>query len=942
MIKTVAGCARFATLRRVPNRVPVWRVMGLTMALTAAPLLSVGHPLLAAPAKPHPVKPARHTVAFIADPARSHRSAGPSARSNSTSQAAPAPTPGATAPVQTVADGDVAVVGVSWPEGSIAAGDQFQIRTLSDGTWGDWDTMDRDESHAPDRSGPGAPEGKAADAAKKDATDPYVVGGAQKFEVRALSTPGSAPTPASVEVVDPGTSAADAATTAGPGSAAAAIVKPTINTRAQWGADESLRRGAPSYGRVQVGFVHHTTGSNTYTATQVPAIIRGIYAYHVKTQGWSDIGYNFLVDKFGGIWEGRYGGVDRPVIGAQTLNYNSVSFGASAIGNFVSTGPSSPMLSAFTRLFAWKLGISGIPATGSVVAAGKSFNRISGHRDGFATACPGQKLYDKLPQIRSGAAAILAVPTPKPTPTPPPPPPPNVPAALRRDVSRAGTPSLLVYPGAQSPPSVSGPVSILSAAPPSPISGSRVIGSGWTRLRNAALSPDFSGDGRPDILAQDPESGRLRIYRGNGAGGFSGMTPVGHGWNSIDRMLPAGDRNRDGHNDLLATTGGGALRLYLGNGAGGFAGSREIGSGWGSISSIIPTGDVNEDGIDDVLGVRKSDGRMFLYAGRADGSIFQETPLAGGWGGYTALLGGADLDGDGRPDVLSRASDGTMRSYYGDTAGRLTRFNSWGSGWSGMSQLSAGVDWDGDRIPDLVGVRSSGAMVLYPGTGRRDFDTKIGSFPTVAGADLVRIVGDVDGDGYGDAVARVATNGSLVLVQGGAGGVMKAPKLIGTGGWNAMNLIEPAGDLNRDGVPDVIVRNANGALLLYPLTRSLRFMAPRTIGVGWQGMASVVGAGAFASGLNGDVIALRASDHAVLLYRGDASGKLRWDRVLATGQRDLVQLLGVGDLNGDSTPDFLGRSASGVLWLYAGNGAGGLLPGRQPVRGGGGANHGIG
>ena len=130
-------------------------------------------------------------------------------------------------------------------------------------------------------------------------------------------------------------------------------------------------------------------------------------------------------------------------------------------------------------------------------------------------------------------------------------------------------------------------------------------------------------------------------------------------------------------------------------------------------------------------------------------------------------------------------------------------------------------------------------------------------------------------------------------------------KVIGWG-WNSMTSIEPAGDLNRDGVPDLIVRNANGNLLLYRMTRSLGFMAPAVqIGAGWQGMASIVGAGAFASGLNGDVVALTA-DHALSLYRADASGKLAYGGVMATGQDDLVQLLGVGDLNGDAKPDVLG------------------------------------
>ena len=85
---------------------------------------------------------------------------------------------------------------------------------------------------------------------------------------------------------------------------------------------------------MKAGFIHHTVNANTYTSAQVPALLRGIYAYHTQSRGWRDIGYNYLVDRFGRIWEGRYGGVGSPVVGAHTLGYNEVSFAMSAIGNF--------------------------------------------------------------------------------------------------------------------------------------------------------------------------------------------------------------------------------------------------------------------------------------------------------------------------------------------------------------------------------------------------------------------------------------------------------------------------------------------------------------------------------------------------------------------------------------------------------------------------------
>src|SRR5205814_8139148 len=105
-------------------------------------------------------------------------------------------------------------------------------------------------------------------------------------------------------------------------SASASVPIPPINTRASWGA--RAPKATPGYASsVQMTFVHHTVNSNTYAQSDVPSILRSIQAYHMDSNGWDDIGYNFLVDRFGGMWEGRGGGMDQPVIGAHTLGFNT-------------------------------------------------------------------------------------------------------------------------------------------------------------------------------------------------------------------------------------------------------------------------------------------------------------------------------------------------------------------------------------------------------------------------------------------------------------------------------------------------------------------------------------------------------------------------------------------------------------------------------------------
>ncbi|HET9380049.1 MAG TPA: N-acetylmuramoyl-L-alanine amidase [Streptomyces sp.] len=192
--------------------------------------------------------------------------------------------------------------------------------------------------------------------------------------------------------------------------------RPRIVTRRGWGADEWLRERRFVYTKkVKAAFVHHTASGNDYRCSQAPSLIRGIYRYHVRSMGWRDIGYNFLVDKCGNIYEGRAGGVTKPVLGAHTLGFNSNSMGIAVLGSFGSKKPSASAVRAVSRLTAWKLGLYGMNPRGKtyLTSAGSGLYRkgrkvrlhvISGHRDGFATECPGRKLYGKLGSARTAAA----------------------------------------------------------------------------------------------------------------------------------------------------------------------------------------------------------------------------------------------------------------------------------------------------------------------------------------------------------------------------------------------------------------------------------------------------------------------------------------------------------------------------------------------------------
>jgi hypothetical protein len=195
---------------------------------------------------------------------------------------------------------------------------------------------------------------------------------------------------------------------------------PRMVTRAGWRADEAMVGGPPEYtGPVQVFFVHHTASGNGYSCGQSASIVRGIQAYQVRSRGWDDIGYNFLIDKCGTIFEGRGGGVGRSVLGAHTLGFNENASAIAVIGTYGTGGVSPAVRTAIATVAAYKLGAYGnVPNERVLLTSGGSdrfakglkvtFNRISGHRDAGRTSCPGDALYAQLPAIRAIAGAAPA------------------------------------------------------------------------------------------------------------------------------------------------------------------------------------------------------------------------------------------------------------------------------------------------------------------------------------------------------------------------------------------------------------------------------------------------------------------------------------------------------------------------------------------------------
>jgi flagellar hook assembly protein FlgD len=293
-----------------------------------------------------------------------------------------------------------------------------RLRTSADGAgWGPWLTLPLEVVDE--------------DGSVRAYTEPVWTGTARYVQVKAAGGAGgpAALTGVRVVTIDPTGGSSVASRLAGAVRRVAALVAevsldqpavaasstPLIVTRAEWGADESLRSGSPSYSPVKMAFVHHTAGNNEYTPADAPGLVRAIYAYHTKSLGWSDIGYNFLVDRFGTVYEGRYGGVGRGVVGAHVYGFNTGSTGVSVMGTYTDAAPPTEALAALESLLAWKLGVSGLDPTGTATlscgatdrfkkGAAVTFPVIAGHRQANFTECPGDALFNLLPTVSAGVA----------------------------------------------------------------------------------------------------------------------------------------------------------------------------------------------------------------------------------------------------------------------------------------------------------------------------------------------------------------------------------------------------------------------------------------------------------------------------------------------------------------------------------------------------------
>lgn len=777
---------------------------------------------------------------------------------------------------------DLAIMGVTWSK-TVSETPQIKYRTLGkDKVWSQWQDID-DEKGEGEQLASGS--------------EPIVVTEASQVQVKATLPDGSALEGLKVTVINPGVGAGDSQASPNKGFARVRSVEDArgvaIHSRSDWGADEKLMTWPPKSIKPQGVAIHHTAGTNNYSAAQVPGILRGIYYFHAVTRNWGDIGYNVLVDKYGRAWQGRRGTFQNPSEGAHARSVNKVTFGISVLGTYETQAPPWAAQDTVTRLAAAQLKLRGANPLGTFTFRGHTFNRISGHRDfvvlgtGNNTACPGNAFYRQLGAIRQRAATLAA----------------GWASGKSARVNRTFNGETLLFDDSGNAVSLSKAKKQISVGQPESLGkivepGSRVFAPG-----------DWDGDRKPDLISIS-KNGNMWLHSGTNAG-FAGKRRIGHGWNSTNSVVTGIDWDGDGRNDVIGRVARDSrLVLYPGNGRGRFKKARQIGHGWNGFTRLVGVGNFMRGR--PVILAQNRQGGLFTYAGNGRGGFAERFQSGWNWGSIRTLIGAKDWTADGVGDLLAVKNDGTLTVYPGTGRGRFGRTQNIGTDWSVFATVLDVKD-SSTSGTTLLGVSSNGEIKAYPAKFFKDAITRS---PHLASTMTIP-AGNWNADSSADVLTRSADGNLMLHAEGNASAVQ-----IGSG-WSGFDEIMAAPSWNLDELPYLLTyRRSDGELLYYKADQNGRFTSSDVIGY-YPGMKQLVYLADFLGqsqptvGLikpNGDFMALDRSSHSL--------------RRIGHGWQNFRSVIGGTDINNDGRPDVIAQSP-GAIRVYYGAARGGF--GRNAV-----------
>ena len=799
------------------------------------------------------------------------------------------PDPGALAALSEPIPLDAAnpyVAGVTWDADVALRADARYYRF---GAWGAWQELAAD-GLAGDR--PGAEERRG--------TEPFIVTDVDAIQVRVYDATGI-PTGLSVRLY----SSAAAASAPLPASHSTGsehlvdVAQPAIHPRAEWGAAipsewfESVT--------VQGAAVHHSAGTNDYLPSDVPAILRSIQDLHVQGRQFWDIAYNFLIDRYGEIWEGRAGGIDQAARGAHSHTFNPIVTGVCIMGDFQEEPVPPAALDSLVALLAWKLTLHGTAADGLLLHEGV-WPAIIGHKDipESSTACPGKWLYALLPEIRARVLAAQRLPA----------------APFTTDVTGDGVADLASTIGDWVIVHSSG----YQTASPAPFQGAETVADLAVSYDLITAGPSLTGEVGADVLARQSSTGFLMRMSDNGTGVLG--TPVTVAYEvSPTFILSPGDLTGDGVPDLVVgDQSRGVIAVQAGDGTGHMGKPALAAPVLGALAAIGSAGDANGDGVPDLALIVADTGVLALAYGDGAGRFGAPVALASGWGAFDEIAPMGDVSGDGIADLLVRDSEsGRARTLLGAAAGPTGAFTEWLALVTKWTSPMGAIGWGLRDGATLLALDASTGALVHPVPA----EVATASAPSILtfrapGVRTAAVAGDVDHNGFAD-VMTWDEDGRLLLHPSTGAGFLTPIVVSDPGDDTALEYVP---DLSLDVPAELPIPRPYWGPFTLPGTDALPTVAPF-----WSEYASVAPAGDIDFDGTPDLVAVtKAGD--VIVYTLDPDHLSQPDRGLKVAQGFVgYKVFGVGPWRPGSISDLVAVSPSGDVSILTGKGMTGAIPG---------------